>query len=190
MRSPLLGVGINDAPYMTEMIVNNKRIKCPFYQKWSHMITRCYCEKYLSKKLTYKGCSITKEWLLFSNFKKWMIKQEWKGKELDKDLLVQGNKIYSPETCLMVTREINLLISDNLAAKGKYPTGVHLKKKNNKFQARCSVDGIRKSLGYYDTAQEAELVYKEFKSKLILEAALKQQEPLKSALIRISKSYT
>ena len=153
------------------------------------MITRCYCKKYLDKKPTYKGCTVCDEWLIFSNFKAWMEKQDWIGKELDKDLLVDGNKVYSPKTCLMVTREVNLLISDNLAVKGLYPTGVHLKKQNNKFQARCCVNGTRKSLGYYDTPEEAGIVYNKFKSKLIIEVALNNIEPLRSALIRISKGY-
>jgi len=189
LRSPLLGVGLNDATYFTENVIDGKRIRCPFYQKWTHMLTRCYCEKYLHDKPTYKYCTVCDEWLIFSNFKKWMKKQIWQGKELDKDILVKGNKIYSPSTCLMVTREINLLISDNLAAKGEYSTGVHLRKFNGRFQARCSVNGIRRNLGHYRTPQEAEGVYKKFKRALIIETALKQIEPLKGALIRLANDY-
>ena len=71
------------------------------------MLQRCYSESHLVRQPTYKGCSVCEEWLTFSNFKSWMEQQDWEGKQLDKDLLVYKNKIYSPETCVFVSSVIN-----------------------------------------------------------------------------------
>jgi len=39
-----------------------------------------------------------------------MERQDWEGKHLDKDILIPGNKIYSPDRCIFVSSLINLLI--------------------------------------------------------------------------------
>jgi len=187
MKRPLFGVGINDAEYMVVSTENKKISTCPYYKKWCDMLRRCYYKKHQGKSLAYKDCSVCTDWLLFSNFKAWMIKQDWKEKHLDKDILIQGNKIYSPEACLFVTREINNLLSDAGVRKGKYPTGVSFRKGYGNYQARCSSSGTSgksNSLGCFSSPEEASSVYKIFKYKVIAIAAEKQSEPLKSALLR------
>lgn len=80
------------------------------YQKWRNMLTRCYCEKYQSKNPSYKDCSVASEWHNFQNFAKWFESQGnklIKGIELDKDIKVDGNRVYSGDTCLLVTRAEN-----------------------------------------------------------------------------------
>ena len=105
------GVGINDADYVVQKwetigYVNGKQKQkliwiCPYYSAWKSMLKRCYSSKYQDKRPTYKGCSVSDEWLTFSVFKVWMEKQDWEGKQLDKDLLFEGNKIYSADTCVL-----------------------------------------------------------------------------------------
>jgi hypothetical protein len=102
-RRPVYGVGINDADYITIYKSNGSTLTCPFYRRWKNMLSRCYDKKYLERNKTYKDCSVCKEWLTFSNFKAWMIKQDWRGNHLDKDITSQGNKVYSPNLCLFVT---------------------------------------------------------------------------------------
>lgn len=41
------------------------------YRTWKGMLERCYSEKYLSKKPTYKGCSVDEDWHNFQNFASW-----------------------------------------------------------------------------------------------------------------------
>lgn len=48
-------------------------------------------------------------WKYLSNFKKWYDEHYVEGWHLDKDILMQGNKFYSPETCCFVPFEINVL---------------------------------------------------------------------------------
>ncbi len=116
--------------------------------------------------------------------------QDWLGKDLDKDIVKTGNKIYSPETCIFVSHEINSLLTNCSAARGKWPQGVYLNKMANKFQVNCRVNGKIKYLGIFLTPEEASEAYKQFKSNLIRSIAEKQEQPLKGYLIRISKEIT
>lgn len=147
------GVGINNSP--TPVYIN--RVICPFYRKWKNMRYRCYSHKYHNKEPTYKDCTVCEDWLTFSNFKSWMEKQDWEGKDLDKDLLVRGNKIYSPDTCCFLPRHINRFIQDKKASRGEYPLGVYLNKKINKFISQVSdpFTGCLVSLGSYKHVSDA-----------------------------------
>lgn len=183
-RKPLYGVGINDADYMVKPIVNGSRVLCPYYQVWKDMIVRCYSEKYQAKKPTYIGCLVCDDWFLFSNFRLWMIKQDWKGKRLDKDILIQGNKTYSPETCLFVTHEINSLLNTNDRNRGELPIGVTHHKSSGRVQAKISTRLGRVHLGTFDDHKEAHEVYKIAKYAYIAEIANEQtNEKLKMALL-------
>tara|TARA_R110001632_G_scaffold37039_2_gene93713 strand:+ start:7428 stop:8015 length:588 start_codon:yes stop_codon:yes gene_type:complete len=177
------GVGINDTDYTISTVINGKRTLCPFYRTWTHMLERCYCPKYQERSPTYKGCSVSKEWLIFSNFRSWMVEQNWESKQLDKDILIQNNKVYGPETCLFVTNAINNLLIDKGASRGEWPIGVCFDKRGGKYVAQCSAEGKNKNLGYYNTPKEASDAYKLFKYELIAETAIQQTEPLRSALL-------
>lgn len=148
------GVGVNDADYCTQPRINGKQTECPFYRCWKAMITRGYSAKWKSRWVTYVGCSVCDEWHSFMAFRVWMQKQDWKGKELDKDLIGDG-KLYSPENCVFVSRSLNVLFTDRSAKRGEYPLGVCWHKQHEKFSSNIMVNGKKKHLGYFDTAYEA-----------------------------------
>ena len=178
------GAGINDADYNTQPYVGGKRVMCKYYETWRNVLQRCYSSIYQAKEPTYIGCTVTEEWLTFSNFKAWMETQDYKDKQLDKDILVQGNKIYSPDTCIFVTKTINVLFTKRDASRGEYKLGVHFKKRYGKYIARCNVNGKSKHLGCYLTEEEAYLTYKIFKQEHIRTLALEQSdERLKEAML-------
>tara|TARA_R110001606_G_scaffold246366_3_gene394444 strand:+ start:453 stop:1037 length:585 start_codon:yes stop_codon:yes gene_type:complete len=177
------GVGINDAGYPVHPRINGKRVICPFYSVWIAMLNRCYCKKYHKIRPTYIGCTVAKEWFIFSKFKNWMVKQDWKGKALDKDMLIQNNRVYGPSTCIFVTSQINSLTTKPSLTIRKHPTGVSYCKSFNKYKAQCSVKGKDKYLGCYNTPEEAHEAYKKFKYKYIAEIASQQIEPLRTALL-------
>jgi hypothetical protein len=178
------GVGLNDADYKTSFLdKNGKHQKCPIYKKWLSVLTRCYSESLKKRQPTYRDCTVCEEWLTFSKFKSWVESQDWQGKHLDKDILIQGNKHYSPETCLFVSSEVNNLILDRKAARGECKQGVSLNKVLGKYKARCKVNGKDKHLGYYDTEQEAFEVYREFKYSVIKKVANTQQDLIRKALL-------
>ena len=161
------GVGINDADYKVYRYdyINGKRVKvweCPFYRTWKGMLQRCYSEKCHQKRPTYRGCKVCDDWLIFSNFKRWMETQDWQGKHLDKDLLVEGNKIYSPDTCIFVESKINTFIIDRGNDRGEYMIGVYWHKQRSKFHARCRNPFTSKQehLGLFTTELDAHLAWK------------------------------
>ena len=176
----LFGVGINDTDYNVyeyENVDSKHKIvwQCPFYRTWMSMLARCYSEKFQSRQPTYKGCSVCEEWLTFSTFKKWMEQQDWENKQLDKDLLKEGNKIYSPEYCIFVDRKINTFVIDSGASRGEYLIGVclYMQKDGIKFQSHCSNPFTRKLeyLGLFTNELDAHLVWKKRKHELACQLA-------------------
>lgn len=170
------GVGVNDADYSI-----GGSTRCPYYARWKHMLARCYCPKFQECNPAYKGCSVCDEWLLFSNFKKWMMAQDWQGKHLDKDLIKEGNKIYYPGACTFVDPHINTLLGDCKSARGDHPVGVSFRKDLGMYQAHCSngktgKDSARINIGTYDTEDEARKAYLTVKSHIIFSAAREQSD--------------
>jgi hypothetical protein len=179
----ICGIGINDANYVVCRRVGKQRIWCPFYRAWIAMLNRCYNKSYQKHWPTYIGCTVDSKWLTFSLFSAWMQRQDWQGKSLDKDVLIQNNKIYSPLTCIFINPAINTLLNNSKSARGENPLGVSFIKKAKKYVAQCSAKGKDKYLGCYDTPEEAHEAYKAFKYKYIAEIANQQSEPLRTALL-------
>ena len=189
------GVGISDADYVTQkwetIEVNGVRKKklvwvCPFYRAWKNMLVRCYSSKFQEKKPTYKGCSVSEEWLRFSNFKRWMENQDWEDMQLDKDILFNGNKVYSAETCVFVTKAVNLFTTDRGASRGEWLIGVDWTKRDGKFRSRCRNPFTNKHehLGYFTCELEAHQTWLKRKLELAhLLAAEQTDERVAKALI-------
>lgn len=177
------GIGINDAAYVVKPTVEGKRVICPYYRVWRSMIERCYSSKFQTIHPTYVACTVSKDWLTFSNFKSWMVSQDWEGMQLDKDLLVPGNKIYSHSTCMFVTRESSGLIMGPSNSSSNNPRGVHYSKSRKRYKATLSKYGRSQHLGYFDTSEEAREAYVLAKIAYVTEVASKQQPKLKQALL-------
>lgn len=200
----MCGVGVNNADYVVQKFetvgcVNGKQKQkrvwtCPYYQTWVDMLKRCYSTKKQKLNPTYEGCTVSDEWLTFSNFKAWMEKQDWEGKQLDKDLLVEGNKVYSAETCVFVTQTVNLFTNDHGAKRGVWKIGVTWSKGKGKFQSQCSNPFTKKRghLGYFTCEQEAHEAWRKRKLELAYELAAIQTDPrvAKALIERYSKPQT
>ena len=149
------------------------------YNAWFNIMIRCFDETVKQKRYTYENVTICEEWLYFPNFYEWIHSQEnfdkwYNGKRwaVDKDILIKGNKIYSPETCCLVPLRVNNLFIKSDAIRGDFPIGVTEHK--GKFVAECNhiVNGKKKNyIGIYDTVIEAFKVYKNFKEKYIKRVA-------------------
>ena len=158
-RKLIYGIGINDAPYITQPHVNNKQICCPFYSLWQSMLKRCYSHKYQLTKPTYIGCTVCTEWLSFMNFRAWILTQAWEGNHLDKDIKIKGNKVYAPHLCMYVPAALNTIIKTSRLGTGKYPLGVRYFALNNKYASTISIAGKSIHLGCFDTIEEASDAY-------------------------------
>jgi len=88
-----------------------------------------------------------------------MEEQDWEGKFLDKDMICLGNKVYSKENCVFVSREINNLLVDRARDRGELPQGVHFHDKTGKYRARISLSGKRASLGLFNCKWRAYVAY-------------------------------
>ena len=187
------GVGFNDRTRPAK--VDGKIVK--EYQLWQDMLKRCFSEKYQTRYPTYKGCNVSDNFLHYSFFYDWCQEQIGFGKvddkgrcwQLDKDLLFVDNKTYSESTCVFVPQEINLFFNEYGNARGEYPLGVYFNKASGKFQARCCVNGVIRSLGYFNTPQEAFAVYKPFKENLCKQLALKWQSEIDERLFNAMMSW-
>lgn len=187
-RKLVHGIGVNDANYKIEYTTKeNKKILCPYYKVWLGMLTRCYSAKFLVKHPTYKECTVCSSWLVFSNFRTWMEQQDYEGKCLDKDLLVKGNKTYSPSTCIFVTNAINNLLTN--CRFGSISTGACWDKQRGMFLSSCRVESKNIRIGFFLTEKEASAAYIVFKQQHIISIANQQTDiRLKDALLRIANT--
>ena len=195
------GVGINDADYVTrkiETIEVDGKIKqklvwyCPYHRVWKDMLKRCYSAKLQERQPTYKGCSVSEEWKTFSNFRAWMEKQDFEGMHLDKDLLLKGNKVYSDETCVFVTKAVNNFTTDRCSGRGEWLIGVYLHKASGKFMSRCRNPFTKRQehLGLFTCEEEAHQAWLKRKLELAKElAAIQTDERVAKALVERYTNY-
>ena len=201
-RKLVFGVGINDADYVVQknetIEVNGVRKQklvwvCPYHRVWWNMLNRCYSAKFQKSNPTYKGCSVSEEWKTFSSFRAWMEKQDWEGMQLDKDLLFAGNKIYSAETCVFVTKAVNSFTTDRGNDRGEWLIGVCWHKASSKFMSQCCNPLTKKQeqLGLFDCEEEAHQAWLNRKLEMAhLLAAEQTDERVAKALIERYTNYT
>ena len=145
--------------------VGNKRAKQ--YTAWVNMLTRCYSERYLKEHPTYLGCHTSKLFECYSDFYDWCDAQIGFGEvgfQLDKDLLIKGNKLYSENTCVFIPQEINKIFTKRVSLRGNLPIGVYYDDDMRKFSATVNLNiGKPVRLGFYSTEIEAFNAYKQAK---------------------------
>ena len=172
------GVGIIGAKYPAT--VNG--VKTKEYGLWTDMLTRCYSDTYKKKQPTYEGCKCSENFKSYEYFYDWCQKQIGFGNEywqLDKDLLVKGNKVYSENVCIFIPKEINTLLVKREASRGKHLIGVSWKKANKAFVAMVNKNkGKQEYLGYFATELEAFNAYKVAKESFIKEQAEKYKSQI------------
>src|SRR5690554_1544968 len=89
------------------------------------------------------------------------------GWQLDKDILYKGNKVYSPDTCVFVPRELNLFVNDHVTIPSKHLRGVIFDPRYNVYKAYCrDIElGKKKYLGDFKDKLDAHNAYREHKWK-------------------------
>lgn len=196
VRSKVAGVGINDADYLVDVKmelpqIGGKRQRkqvflCHIYNTWRGILNRCY----KGKLKNYIGVSVCDDWLYFSNFKKWYDTQSYAaGKEVDKDLLFYQNKVYSPDTCVLVSKEVNQFLVTCNGRRGNYPLGVSKDNRNGKIRARVlgeTLKGKSDWLGYFKSVEEAHRAWQKSKTETGWYLYNKQTDPkVQQGLLRV-----
>lgn len=180
-HSSVYGVGyLGQGEYKTKK--DNKPTKV--YSTWISMLRRCYSKKYQEKQPTYKGCAIDEHWYSFQNFAEWFYQTYTDNFQLDKDILVKNNRIYSPETCCFVPQEINILFTKS---KSDLPIGITYYR--NKFQAQITRNNELVYLGAFATLEEAFQVYKTAKEAHIKEVANRWKDKIDTRVYEAMYNY-
>ena len=152
------GWGVND---VQKLSVGENRT---YYKIWSRMLERAYSKSWQQRYEEYKGTQVSEEWKYLSSFIEWASKQYWQGNDLDKDLLVEGNKLYSKDTCIFLPPTINKALMKH-TKESQYLMGVGYEERSHTmvnpskkpYTARCRVGESvgSKFLGMYATEVEA-----------------------------------
>lgn len=161
----VLGIGIKD------LAVCENGLKCISYVTWYHLLERCSKSKNVYG--SYHDCELCEEWKTYSNFKKWFDDNYKDSYQLDKDILFKGNRLYSPQTCRFIPRQINTLITTHKKDRGEYPIGVTFCKRDRSFVSKIRKYGVRYNVGTFSNPEDAFYAYKLEKEKHIKEVAEK-----------------
>lgn len=140
------------------------------YIVWHNLLQRTLNDSRKQNLPTYEDCKLCDEWKDYATFKEWYynpINGYREGYQLDKDLLVPGNKTYSPDTCCFLPKYINTFFRERIKTD-RLPKGV--KKNGNRYQARFMKKG-KMFLFKGETPKEAFTKYKEAKEQYIKEMA-------------------
>ena len=170
------GVGVTGTKYPS--MINGVQTK--EYTLWCNMLKRCYSYALKKKYQTYEGCEASENFKYYEYFYEWCHKQIGfgnQGWQLDKDLLVKGNKVYSEDSCVFIPQEINTVLVKHTPSRGKHPIGVSWYSKSKTFIAQVNKNkGNREYLGYYKTEIEAFNAYKVVKEAFVKEQANKWKD--------------
>lgn len=159
---------------------------------WTSMLHRCYGNQ--DKARSYVDCSVSDEWLKcskffddlrqFENYE--MIHNGW---QLDKDILLKGNKVYSKDTCCILPQAINSIFTKPPKRHNGLPVGVRQKRVGKKYTVELKTLNRTVYLGSFDKLEDAFLVYKKAKEASILELVELYKGDLTPETIKALMSY-
>lgn len=139
------------------------------HRTWCNMLKRCYSDKESCKNKTYVDKYVCDEWLDYKNFYHWIISYRYREDnwQLDKDLLLKGNKVYSPDTCVFLPSRLNASLLKCDATRGGLPIGVHFDKARQRYKATCCNEFGKQWQKRFDTVEEAFISYKAEKERVL-----------------------
>ena len=199
----VFGVGyFGQGKYVAQKNKNKNRV----YQTWKGMLQRCYDPYYINEHLTYIDCYVCEEWHNFQVFAEWYYENyyeiEGDRPEIEKDILIKDNKIYSPQTCIFVPRRINILFVRQQTYRGEYPIGVcenNDKARGYKYlMAQCCILDENRNrkrrnvhLGHFPLSEpfHAFYVYKQFKENYIKQVADEYKDLIPTKLYEAMYKY-
>lgn len=96
--------GVGYIGYGKHTSSNNRKVYC----RWKKMLARCYSGNFPN----YDDCIVCNRWHNFQNFADDFVnlpgyQEDIRGLDLDKDTIIEGNRIYSPYTCCLIPHSEN-----------------------------------------------------------------------------------
>lgn len=158
------GVGIKDVNFCISKKVNGKHLRIPSYVSWASMLERCYTPKQYT---SYVGCSVTQEWLKFSAYLEWYTANHIEGYDLDKDIILPGNKVYGPSVCAFVSPKTNTLLLAS-GRESNLPLGV------SRHQKTYRAASAKRYLGVYSDVAQAHKAWQLCKLQDLIYCKLEQ----------------
>lgn len=165
----ILGFGI-----VGEDVPSKGGIQDKAYGAWHSILTRCLSPRVKAIRPTYADCKVHEDWQYYQNFKEWFYNQvgyDSEGYQVDKDLLVRGNLLYSADTCCLIPRDLNVFLA-RLPVYG-CTTRINFKVNICKYSVVVWYEGCEYELGYFKTYKQAFLELKTFKEQKLKEFAEK-----------------
>ena len=121
-KPTVAGVGyIGAGPHKSQ----SNGVNTKAYDTWNNILHRCYGDK--DKNVSYNDCSVCYTWHNFQTFSRWFDINYIKGYELDKDIKVKGNKLYSHNTCIFVSKKENIIAANAKQYTVVSPKGLVIK---------------------------------------------------------------
>lgn len=144
---------------------------------WETMIKRCYDKEYQKKIPWYSDCKVCDEWLVFSNFYRWAKGKYFKGSAIDKDILSEVNKkLYSPQTCCFIPKEVNNSIVQ--IYKSVYDENCGIYCRDGKYYPHVTVEGKPVHLGVFLSKSEAISVRKKAKKEHMMDVVARNKDKI------------
>ena len=147
MRKLTWGAGINDLPGSDTMI----------RKRWNGILRRTDQRdpNWIDFEL-YKDCTLHPDWLYLSNFDKWIRSWDnYENKYVDKDIKYPGNRMYGPDTCIMVSQSVNTFFVDPRKRTNNLPQGVYHHRSTPKYRSLSRFDGKQRYCGLHKTIESA-----------------------------------
>lgn len=159
------------------------------------MMSRCYRTNTQNQQPTYVGCTVHPDFMVFDDFALWHTNQigsdhiDW---HMDKDIVEVGNKVYGPDTCVFVPRDINNFLTKRNRNRGEFLIGVIRYKSKagyEGFTAQLNI-GCRKIKKNFATELDAFNWYKMQKELAARQLALKYMGMVDPRVIKSLNNYT
>ncbi len=157
-----------DGKWSSGYRVDNKTYHTKASAVWHAMRQRCGVGGSKKANTAYQDCVISDNFLQFQFFAEWCQNQVGYGLEnyeLDKDILLHGNKVYCENRCVFVPQALNSFFCTTSGPISDLPKGVTRCK--DKYMARFAPASTSGYLGVYATAEEASQVYQDTKRTCI-----------------------
>lgn len=183
--------GLWVASYMITTSSSYTQHQTRSYVVWNSVNTRL-TEKYKTLHPTYSESKCLFEG--YQAFAEWCqtqhgyLEKDENGDfwSLDKDVLVLGNKDYSPATCVFIPQRVNKLLTTRAAKRGKHPLGVCFDKESSKYIAACRDGEKAVKLGRFFSEFEAHKAWQVAKIKQLIRASTDSclSDQVKDALLQ------